>query len=530
MPTQKRYALGLDVGTTALKAVALERERGLVAQVERPHELRSPQPGWAEEDAEQWWQTCQEALRELLRQIPADEVAAIGVSGMVPAMVLLDSSGRPLRPAILQNDARSALEVEELQAAVNADEFFQVTGGVVNQQNIDPRWRWLLKHEPQVVARTVSLCGSYDFIVWRLTGQLSLEENWAVESALYDVRRRQWHQPYLDQAGIARSLLPPVHAPTEIVGGVSAAVAEATGLQAGTPVVAGSADHVAAALAAGLTQQGDILLKFGGAGDILYCSDQPEPDPHFYFDYHDIPGLTLINGCMAASGSLVKWFMTQLAPGCSLAQLDEEAAAVPAGADGVLALPYFLGEKTPIFDPMARGIFAGLMLHHRRAHLYRAVLEAVCYGFAHHLELLREAGRPIRRICAADGGSRSALWMQIAADVVGQPVTVVAGEAASALGVAYVAGMGAGLFDRWEEITRFIVQGPTYWPRAEQMALYQRGFFLYRDLYRRLQPLFPELAQLADVARLIQAQAEEDLSVRSSLNSAQTELNRERKP
>ncbi|HEY4386962.1 MAG TPA: FGGY-family carbohydrate kinase, partial [Ktedonobacteraceae bacterium] len=158
-----------------------------------------------------------------------------------------------------------------------------------------------------------------------------------------------------------------------------------TGLRAGTPVVTGSADHVAAALASGLTQTGDLLLKFGGAGDILYCTDHLEPDPHFYFDYHDIPGMGMINGCMATSGSLVKWFANQLAEGTSLAILDREAEGVPPGSDGILLLPYFLGEKTPIFDPSARGVFAGVMLHHTRAHLYRSVLEAVCYGFAHHL-------------------------------------------------------------------------------------------------------------------------------------------------
>src|SRR5712692_1493627 len=529
------YVLGIDVGTTALKAIALERDRGIVAQVERAHELLSPHPGWAEEDPERWWTTTVEALRELLAAVPAGDVTAIGVSGMVPAMVLLDSSGQPLRASIQQNDARSIVEVSELRDTVNLDEFFTITGGVPNQQNIDPRWRWLRRHEPGVIARTVHLCGSYDFIVYRLTGQLSLEENWAAESGLYDIRERHWHLPYLEQAGMAAAILPPVRQPTEIVGGISGEVARQTGLRAGTPVVAGSADHVAAALAAGLTQDGDVLLKFGGAGDILYCAGKPEPDPHFYFDYHDIPGLTLISGCMATSGSLVKWFARELAGGAPLAVLDAEAEAIPPGAGGIIVLPYFLGEKTPIFDPSARGVFAGVMLHHTRAHLYRAILEAVCYGFAHHLALLLqypqtdrtkeelgaspppavqqgsvyqskpttssdfapgEAKRPLRRVCAADGGSRSRLWMQIAADVVDLPVQVVAGEAASALGAAYVAAMGVGMFTGWNEITRFISQGPVYQPRSEVVERYRAGFALYRDLYARLQTYLPGLGRL----------------------------------
>ena len=490
------YVLGIDVGTTGLKAVALERERGIVAQAERPHELLSPHPGWAEEEAEQWWATTVETIRELLLNVPAAKIAAVGVSGMVPAMVLLDSSGRPLRRSIQQNDARSSAEVEQLRAGVDVQEFFAITGGVPNQQNIDPRWRWLARHEPDIVASAAHLCGSYDYIVYRLTGQFSLEENWAAESGLYDVRAHHWHEPYVRRAGIAAEILPPVRKPTDAAGSVSEQVAALTGLRAGTPVVAGSADHVAAALASGLTQGGDTLLKFGGAGDILYVDERGEPDPHFYFDYHDIPGMTLISGCMASSGSLIKWFARELGGGTALATLDAEAAIVPAGSGGIVVLPYFLGEKTPIFDPRARGVFAGVMLHHTRAHLYRAVLEAVCYGFMHHLTLLREAGRPIRRICAADGGSRSSLWMQIAASVIGQPLQVVGGEATSALGTAYVAAMGAGLFASWHDIERFIIQGPLYQPRAVDVARYQAGFALYRDLYLRLQTLLPQLVAL----------------------------------
>src|SRR6266849_5290155 len=490
------YVLGIDVGTTALKAVVLERERGIVAQAERPHELLSPYPGWAEEDSERWWTTTVETIRQLLTIVPADEIGAIGVSGMVPAMVMLDTSGKPIRPSIQQNDARTIVEVGELRADVDLGEFLTITGGTPNQQNIDTKWRWLKRHEPGVIERTAHLCGSYDFIVYRLTGQFSLEENWAAESGLYDVQHHHWYGPYLEHAGIDATILPPVRQPIHIVAGISTVLAAQTGLQACTPVVAGSADHVAAALAAGLTQSGDILLKFGGAGDILYCDERPDPDPHFYFDYHDIPGLTLINGCMAASGSLVKWFAHELGGGMSPAALDAEAEKIPPGAGGIIALPYFLGEKTPIFDPAARGVFAGVMLHHTRAHLYRAILESVCYGFEHHLTLLQEAGRPIRRVVAADGGSRSKLWMQIAADVVDQQVQVVAGEAASALGSAYVAAMGIGMFAEWQDITRFISQGPIYSPQKANVERYRTGFELYRDLYKRLQTFLPELGRL----------------------------------
>ncbi|HEX9037858.1 MAG TPA: FGGY family carbohydrate kinase [Ktedonobacterales bacterium] len=491
-----QLSLGIDVGTTGLKAVLLDPERGVVASAERPHELRSPHPAWAEEDANQWWVTTVSAVRQLLEVVPAASVAAIGVSGMVPAMVLLDARGDPLRPSIQQNDARAAAEVDELRDSVDVSEFFRRTGGVPNQQNVGPRWRWLMTNEPEVIAHAARLVGSYDYITYRLTGTFSLEQNWAAESGLYDVTAHMWHAPYLAQAGISAALLPDVRPPDAVVGGVSVDAAAATGLVAGTPVMAGSADHVAAALAAGLTMNGDVLLKFGGAGDILYCAESPEPDPHFYFDYHDIPGLTLINGCMASSGSLVKWFARELAGSADLGALDREAALVPPGSGGVIVLPYFLGEKTPIFDPAARGVFAGVMLHHTRANLYRATLESVCYGFAHHLALLREAGRPITRVRVADGGSRSALWMQMAADVTGETVAVVGGDAASALGVAYVAAMGAGLARDWSDIQRFAPTGAVYTPRPEANKVYQRGFALYRELYERIRPVLHTLGDI----------------------------------
>jgi xylulokinase len=491
-----RYLLGIDIGTTALKAVVIDPERGVLAQASRPHTLRSPHPAWAEMDPAEWWETTVAACRELTSTIPANEIAAVAVTGMVPAIVLLDAHNSVIRPSIQQNDARSAKQVDALRDAVALDEFFAVTGGTPNQQNIAPRWHWLVEHEPEAVERCATLFGAYDYVAFRLTGSRSLELNWAAESGLYDIRRHSWHGPYLQQAGIEPEILPPISRPGEVIGAIADDAAKRTGLRAGTPVVTGGADHVGAALASALTRPGDLLLKFGGAGDILYVADRPDPDRHFYFDYHDIPGLTLINGCMAASGSFVKWFASELAGGATLEELDREATLIPPGAGGIVALPYLLGEKTPIFDPLARGVFAGLMLHHTRAHLFRAVLESVCYGFRHHLELLAESGRPVSRVLAADGGSRSAVWMQIAADVTDQPVQVIAGEAASALGAAFVAGMGVDAFDDWHEIERFVERGPRFEPNPAAVAAYNTGYATYRDLYRQLQPIFPTLARL----------------------------------
>ncbi|HXF69210.1 MAG TPA: FGGY-family carbohydrate kinase [Thermoflexus sp.] len=496
-----RMALGIDVGTTGVKGVLIGSGGELVAEALAPHDLHSPYPGWAEEDPADWWQGVISVCRQLLAGRDPKEIAVVGCSGMVPALVLLDETGAILRPAILQNDARAVAEIEWLRQNLDQELLFSRTGGYTNQQHVGPRLMWIQRHEPEVWHRTRRVMGSYDYIAYRLTGTWSLEINWAVESGLFDIHQQAWDATLLAASGLWEELFPSVHSPTDIIGVITKEAAEATGLAPGTPVVAGSADHVASALAAGLRENGDLLIKFGAAGDILYCMDCLEPHPQLYIDYHDIPGRYLLNGCMAASGSLVKWFVTQVLgePGGSevYRRLDEEAAQTPPAADGLIVLPYFLGEKTPLFDPQARGIFFGLTLSHGRGHMFRAILEAVIYGFQHHVEILKEQGYPIRRVLATDGGVRSRLWRQIAADVLGMPVESHPAHPGSALGVAFVAGMGIGLFSDWAEIEAFT--GPAFWNEPDPKAYerYQEAYRLYRDLYEALKALFPRAARLS---------------------------------
>lgn len=452
-----------------------------------------------------WWQGACAAVQRLLREtsVPPEAIAAVGVSGMVPAIVLLDSRQTPLRPSIQQNDGRSSREVEQLADLLSPDEVFRRTRSRLNQQHVLPRMLWLQHHEPEIYAQVRHVLGSYDYINFRLTGEFSIEANWAVESGLYDLEQQRFVEPWLEIANIAPQWLPHVHAPTDVIGTVTPDAATATGLHPGTPVVAGSADHVASALAAGLHRTGDLLIKFGGAGDILYCTDRQIAVPELYFDLHDIPGLYLPNGCMAASGSLVKWFRRNFAQDLgrdddALAALDTAAAEIPPGSGGVVVLPYFLGEKTPIFDAQARGVIFGLGLNHTRANVFRAVLESVIYGFRHHIEALEHAGEPPQRVFASDGGTRSALWRQIAADALHTEVTSFPNHAGSALGVAFVAGMSQGVFRDWPEIEAFLAGAVRNEPDALRGRRYDDAYAIYRDLYPRLRTLYPQLRPLED--------------------------------
>ncbi len=332
-------------------------------------------------------------------------------------------------------------------------------------------------------------------------GNLSVEANWALESGLADLAAAAWHAPYLELAGIDTDLRPPVRRPAELAGYLTADAARETGLPEGLPVVVGCADHVASAFAAGLVDEGDLNIKFGGAGDILFCLERLDTDPRLYIDYHLAPGKYLINGCMAAGGSLVRWFGQNFGDRMGGVaerpeQLDAAAAGLEPGPESLVVLPYFVGEKTPIHNPEARGLVFGLSLHHGPEHIHRAILEAVVFGFRHHLDILAERGHLPRRIVATDGGARSRLWRQIAADILGSPVEHQAEHPGSALGAAFVAGMGSGVFSDWSEIGRFTRVTSVTEPRAVHRAPYDELYAIYRELYPRVRSLYGRLAAI----------------------------------
>jgi xylulokinase len=495
----EKYLLGLDIGTTATKGILLHPSGGIVAEAEAPAQLISRKAGWAEENPEEWWENTGQVSRTCLQEagIAGKDVGGVGVSGMVPTLILLDRSGKVLRPSIQQNDARSFEEIQEFRRQVDEEDVLQRTGSAITQQSIGPKLLWLRRHEPEAMALADRLMGSYDYIVHKLTGSFSCERNWALESGLFDLHRQDWDDPLLRLGTITRGWLGKVHWPSEVVGGVAGQAALHTGLAEGTPVVAGSADHIASAFSAGIKSPGDLLVKLGGAGDILYDLDRLVVDARLFLDYHVIPGKYLINGCMAASGSIIKWFRNQLAPGSDYPTLDAEGSSIPCGSDGLVLLPYFLGEKTPINDPLARGVLFGLSLSHTRGHIYRAILEGIAYGFQHHLAVLAERNLQAGKARVTNGGARSAFWKQVTADVLGIPLEEVAQHPGSSLGAAFIAGMGAGQFKEWEEVERFIRVSSVVRPDPRAHERYQEFFQVYRGLYETLRETFPALHRAA---------------------------------
>jgi xylulokinase len=493
------YLMGIDIGTTATKIIVIDLNGHVIASVEKPSMLLSQYAGWAEEDANQWWQNVQAGVPECIQKagIEADQIAAVGTSGMVPTIVLLDENDQVLRNSIQQNDARAVNEIEYLRSKTDAADILRRTGSAITQQTIGTKILWLRQHEPQVLEKAVHLMGSYEFIAHRLTGAYYLERNWALESGYFDLYKEDWDNDILSLSTINRSILANIYWPSEIIGQVTPQAAALTGLKAGTPVVAGSADHIASSFSSGLKNQGDLLVKLGGAGDIMISLDDIVVDERLFLDYHDIPGKYIASGCMASSGSLIKWFRNQFAPQLDYPELDKAAEAIPAGSDGLILLPYFLGEKTPIQDPLARGTLVGLTLTHTLAHVYRAVLEGISYGFYHHLVVLAEHGMTPTKARCANGGARSVLWKQVTADVLGIRLEQVADHPGSSLGAAFCAGMGVGAFKRWDEVERYIKISTITQPDPENHIRYQKLFGLYREIYESLKDKFPRLAEIA---------------------------------
>jgi len=444
-----------------------------------------------------WWSGTKDVLHRLLDGRDARSVRAVGVAGMVPAIVGLDEHGRPVRPSIQQNDARATEEIDWFASRFDEDELFARTGATWNQQLVAPKLRWLRRHESAEWGRAVRVTGSYEFVTGLLGAEPYTESNWALESGMWDVEAGRWLEPVLELTGADEALFGPVRRPFDVVGAVSPAASAETGLAVGTPLIAGSADHIAAVLAAGLEDPGDVVMKLGGAGDFLYVTDAFKPVRELFIDFHDVPDRYVLNGCMASSGSLVKWFKTGFAGDASYADLDAMAEEVGAGADGLVLLPYFLGEKTPIHDPRARGTLVGLTLSHHKAHVHRAILEGVAYAFRHHLETLRTAGYAARQIFVMDGGARSGLWRQILASTLDHPVVHLrSGASGSAMGVALVAGVSAGAWT-WRDIPSFVQVEGTTDPDASASRRYARLYAVYRELYHRLKDLYPELLEAA---------------------------------
>ncbi|TDB92182.1 sugar kinase [Micromonospora fluostatini] len=471
--------LGVDIGTSSSKGVLTDPAGTVLATATRPHGVSRPRPGWVEHDPETvWWAEFVAIVRDLLAVAPAP-VAAVAVSGIGPCVLPATADGRPLRAAILYGvDTRATAEIAELTDAFGADEIVRRGGNRLTSQAVGPKLRWIRRHEPEVWARTRRFFMASSFLVHRLTGEYVLDHHSASQSdPLYDLPAQAWLDDLAAQ--VAPGLeLPRLLWPAEVAGRVTAAAADATGLPEGVPVTAGTIDAWAEATSVGATRPGDLMLMYGTTMFLTRVVPAPVVHPRMWATTGVFPGSFCVAGGTATSGAVVEW-LRELTGGTDYDRLAAEAAAVPAGADGLVVLPYFAGERTPLFDEKARGVVAGLTLDHGRGHLYRAVLEGTAYAVRHHLDEMAGLLAPPERVIAVGGGARP-LWTRIVSDVTGQPQLVPEQTIGAGYGDAYLAGLAAGVVDRADDWTRWAGRVE---PDPATADAYRRGYPAYRELY-----------------------------------------------
>ena len=492
------HVLGLDVSTTATKAAVLDADGAVRAVGLAEYPYQTPRPLWSEQDPRVWWGATVRAVGTALAdsRLGGEDIEAVGLSGQMHGLVVLDERGEVLRPAILWNDQRTAAECDLIREMLGRERLIRVTGNDALPGFTAPKLLWVRWNEPEVWSRIAHVLLPKDFVRLRLTGDHAVDRADGAGTLLFDLARRDWSSEIVQALGIDHAWLPKTFEGPEVTGVVSAEAAAATGLRAGTPVVAGGGDQAAAAVGVGSVEPGVLSLSLGTSGVVFATTEGPviEPEGRLHAFCHSVPGRWHVMGVMLSAAGSLRWFRDALVPGIGFDALVKEARDVPPGSDGLLFLPYLTGERTPYADPGARGAFVGLTVRHERAHLTRAILEGVAFGLRDSLELMRSAGTSASsETRATGGGSTSPLWRQILADVLQMPVATTSTTEGAAQGAALLAAVGSGWFATVEEACRELVEVTDVAEPSSDVEVYPEHYQRYRQLYPALAPTFRSL-------------------------------------
>ncbi|WP_433296183.1 FGGY-family carbohydrate kinase [Pseudonocardia sp. CA-142604] len=483
--------IGVDIGTSSSKGVVVDASGAVLASHTRPYTTSSPHPGWFEHDADDvWWASVTSILQELLKKSPGP-VDGVAVSGIGPAVLLTDARDQPLRPAILYGiDTRAERQVAAQNERFGPDTLLAAVGNLLTSQAVGPKLAWVAEHEPETFSRTRRFYSAPGWVVRRLTGAYTLDHYSASGSdPLYELRAQAWWEP--GWAGLEQLERPQLAWPGEVIGTVTPEAADATGLPAGTPVLAGTVDALAEAYSVGCRAPGDTMLMYGSTMFIIQTVSAPTVHSGLWAAVGRTCETFSSAAGMSTSGLITSWLSE--VTGTAFAELLEEARRVPAGCEGLLLLPYFAGERTPIFDPRARGAWVGLSLRHGRGHLYRSALEAVAFGVRHNLATMADAGARPRRLVAVGGGTRDHLWTQIVSDVTGLPQDIPSVTIGASYGDARLAADAAGVNTTgWNPVAQHARPDPT------DREVYD---LLYAEYLRVYPALADTMHALADLNR-----------------------------
>ena len=502
--------LAVDLGTSSTKAGVYSLEGQELGTATAQYPTAYPRPTWAEQEPDHWWNAAVATIRGCLEQaqIPPDAVRAVSISGQAPSCVALDDRGRPLRPAIVWIDRRATEEVTWITEHVGTAMVHSVSGNQIDGYFGGAKWLWFRKKEPELFDQTSKILQAHSYVIFRLCGEIVTDHSHAgLCGPCFDLHKKEWSLEMCEALGIPISMLPELAPSQQVIGKVHAEGARATGLAAGTPIVAGGGDFACATLGCGVIEVGEAAQMLGTAGNILVPMGRTiDPDPRLINTVH-VTGDYLALGSVYAGG-VIQWFRDQLGePEIAESRvtgesayrlLDERAGAVLPGAEGLILLPYFMGERTPIWDPYARGVYLGLTPYHTRAHMYRAALEGVAFAFRHMIEIVEQQGVRIEEVIAVNGGAKSPLWRQIFADVLNARVNHYAGGTATLLGDVVLAGIGTGYLTDFSVVKGWQKTMETQEPNPAAHSLYAKYYTVYRGVYQQLKGQFRELFEIAN--------------------------------
>ncbi len=505
-----KYLLGIDIGTYSSKGVLIQTSSEVVATHVVEHPLEIPRPGWAEHDAETtWWHDFLEITRALLATSGVDprQIAGAGFSAISPAVLPIDRQGRPLRKAILYGiDTRATQEIAELQQIIDGDAELRKMGIKLSSQAASPKILWLQRHEPEVWEKTHQITNGSGFLIYRLAGENTIDVYDAISFAPFLDLEQGIYRPEMERYVAPIEKMPRLTWTCDIAGQVSAVGARLSGLAEGTPLITGTADAAAEAISAGLGKLGDLMVMYGSSIFFILRAPRYTPSQHFWPAYFMQQGEYVLAGGMSTAGSLTRWFRDQLGTPEVRAEraggenaygaLARLAAGSPVGANGLVILPYFSGERTPILDPDAQGVIFGLNLTHTRADLYRAVLKSIGYGIRHNIDEMEAEGAELHRILAVGGGTLNSLWMQIVSDIANIEQHIPEQQIGASYGDALLAGVGVGLYDSISDATRRVKIKQVIRPDQDAHQTYTRYYQIYRQLYAQNAPLMHRLNDL----------------------------------
>ena len=490
--------LGIDVGTGGTRAVVVDPDGNVVASATAEHiPFASPHAGWAEQDPEDWWRATIAVVREVLSKSSADEIKAVGFSGQMHGSVLLDQSDEVLRPAIIWCDQRTDYQCKSLTEMIGADRLIELTCNPALTGFTLPKMLWVRDYEPELWGRLRTVLLPKDYVRLRLSGDRATDVADASGTLLFDVKARTWSKEMVSATEIDERLLPRVYESSEVTGSISKAGAEATGLHAGTPIVAGAGDQAAGAVGMGIVRPGTASSTIGTSGVVFAATNQPKLDPkgRVHTFCHAIPGRWHVMGVTQGAGLSLRWFRDQFGAigddgSDSYDRLTKEASSVSSGSDGLMWTPYLMGERTPHLDPYARAALVGLTASHTRAHIVRAIMEGVAFSLRDTFEIFSEIDVQVDEIRLGGGGARSSLWRQIQADVYGQPVNTVAAEEGAAFGAALLAGVGVGVWSSIDAACEAVVRiADRIGPNAESVRALADQYERFKQIYSALKPI-----------------------------------------